>query len=219
MYFAKWMTFLTSIICAIYGMSPSEINFDSFTGGNTSALSGSDTAEKLAASKDSGLRPLLAYFENLFTDYIAQEFSDKYVFRWTGLDPVDEQRMLEVRRSVLTLNEMRAEEGYQAIDGPIGDAPLNPSLIGVWLQMQQQADGGQGGSDDEGDESFDGGFDDGGVAEPRKGSGGTKGLAVGKQGQELPDGDLDEKSVMALLEQHAKNRGQVVKSFPVYVIE
>ncbi len=36
MYFSKWMTFLTSLICAIYGMSPSEINFDSFSGGNTS---------------------------------------------------------------------------------------------------------------------------------------------------------------------------------------
>ena len=70
MMFAKWMTFLTSLICAIYGMSPSEINFDSFTGGSTSALSGSDTAEKLAASKDSGLRPLLSYFENLLTDYV-----------------------------------------------------------------------------------------------------------------------------------------------------
>jgi hypothetical protein len=40
MYFSKWMTFLTSMICAIYGMSPAEINFDSFTGGSTSALSG-----------------------------------------------------------------------------------------------------------------------------------------------------------------------------------
>lgn len=137
MYFSKWMTFLTSIICAIYGMSPSEINFDSFTAGATSALAGSDTAEKLAASKDSGLRPLLSYFENLITDYVVQEFSDKYVFRWTGLDPQDPQQKFEMRKSVLTLNEARAEEGYDALEGPLGDAPLNPSLIGPWLQMQQ----------------------------------------------------------------------------------
>ena len=72
-------TFLTSIICAIYGMSPAEINFDSFSGGNTSPLGGSDTAEKLAQSKDSGLRPLLAYYENIFTDYILAELGDSYV--------------------------------------------------------------------------------------------------------------------------------------------
>ena len=138
MYFSKWMTFLTSIICAIYGMSPAEINFDSFTAGSTSALAGSDTAEKLAASKDSGLRPVLSYFENLFTDYIAAEFSDKYVFRWTGLDPADQQQKFEMRKMVLTVNEARAEEGYEAIDGPLGDAPLNPALIGPWMQMTQQ---------------------------------------------------------------------------------
>ncbi len=163
MYFAKWMTFLTSVICAIYGMSPSEINFDSFTGGSTSALSGSDTAEKLAASKDSGLRPVLSYFENLFTDYITQEFSDKYVFRWTGLDPADADKKHEIRKMILTVNEARAEEGYEAMDGPLGEAPLNPSLVGPWMQMQQQqpqdfgqppADG-QGNQDAQGDQSGD----------------------------------------------------------------
>lgn len=137
MYFSKWMTFLTSIICAIYGMSPAEINFDSFTGGNTSALAGSDTAEKLAASKDSGLRPMMSYFENLFTDYITQEFSDKFVFRWSGLDPADADKKHELKKMILTVNEVRAEEGYDKMNGPLGDAPLNPSLVGPWMQMNQ----------------------------------------------------------------------------------
>lgn len=133
MYFAKWMTFLTSIICAIYGMSPSEINFDSFTGGSTSALSGSDTAEKLAASKDSGLRPVLSYFENLFTDFIISDFSDKYVFRWTGLDPQDAEKKHEIRKLVSTVNEMRGQEGMDPIDGLMGDAPTNPALMQVYM--------------------------------------------------------------------------------------
>jgi len=138
MYFGKWMTFLTSIACAIYGMSPSEINFDSFTAGSSSALAGSDTAEKLAASKDSGLRPVLAYFENLITDYIVSDFSDKYVFRWTGLDPQNADEKFELRKLLLTVNEARAEEGYEAIKGPMGDAPLNPQLVGPWMQLTQQ---------------------------------------------------------------------------------
>jgi hypothetical protein len=145
------MTFLTSIICAVYGMSPSEISFDSFTGGNTSALSGSDTEEKLADSKDKGLRPLLSYFENIFTDFIVADFSDKYVFRWAGLDEEDLKQRDERAKLVLTVNEMRAEEGYDALDGPLGDAPLNPSLIGVWQQLQQAQqpqDFGQPGADD-----------------------------------------------------------------------
>ncbi len=139
MMFSKWMSFLTSLICAIYGMSPSEINFDSFSGGNTSPLGGSDTAEKLADSKDKGLRPLLSYFENLMTDYVVSDFSDKYCFRWCGLDEEDTQVKETRAMAILTVNEMRAQEGYDKMDGDIGDAPLNPSLIGPWLQMQQAA--------------------------------------------------------------------------------
>lgn len=137
MLFSKWMTFLTSIVCAIYGMSPAEINFDSFTAGNTSALSGSDTGEKLAASRDAGLRPLLAYFENLISDFLVADFSERYVFRWTGLDEEDQNQRFELRKAVMTVNEVRAEEGLKPLKGPLGEAPINPSLVGPWMQFQQ----------------------------------------------------------------------------------
>jgi hypothetical protein len=144
MHFAKFMTFLVSMICAIYGMSPTEINFDSFTGGATSALAGSDTAEKLAASKDSGLRPLLTYLEGVISDYIVSDFHPDFCFRWTGLDEEDPIRRDELRKAVLTVNEIRAQEGYAPMDGPLGEAPVNPSLIGPWMQLTQ------GGGDEEG---------------------------------------------------------------------
>lgn len=153
MHFSKWMTFLVSIICAIYGMSPAEINFDSFTAGNTSALSGSDTAEKLAASKDSGLRPLMSYFESVLSDYVIAGFSEKYCFRWTGLDEEDQGRKDQLRGQVLTVNELRAQEGYPPLDGPLGDAPLNPSLVGPWMQLTQG--GGQSDSQGAGDSPID----------------------------------------------------------------
>jgi len=147
------MTFLTSIICAIYGMSPSEINFDSFSGGNSSPLSGSDTSEKLAASKDSGLRPLLATYENTLTDFIVAEFSDNFCFRFTGLDPEDRQVKNEMRKLVSTVNEIRAEEGKQKLEGPLGDAPVNSSLIQPWMVINgigQQQEGDEGGEGDQG---------------------------------------------------------------------
>lgn len=195
MAFSKWMTFLASLICAIYGMSPSEINFDSFSGGGSSALSGSDTAEKLADSKDKGMRPLLSYFENVLTDYVACDFSDKYVFRWTGLDEEDQVEKNKRAGLVLTVNEMRAQEGYDKMDSPLGDAPLNPSLIGPWQALMQQEQpkdfGGQeeqpgkdGGQPEDGDEQQDG-------KEAPEGFGGDdKG---GDFGQQQDDGnDMDE---------------------------
>jgi hypothetical protein len=179
MMFSKWMTFLTSIICAIYGMSPAEINFDSFSGGNTSPLGGSDTAEKLAQSKDSGLRPLLAYYENIFTDYVLAELGDSYVFRWTGVDEDDQDKRHELKKLTMSVNEMRAELGLDHQSASWGEAPLNPSLIGAWTAEQQAAQ--QPGPDMQGTDQAPG-FDGQG------GGDGQDGAGAGDAGQQGGDG-------------------------------
>lgn len=137
--FAKWMTFLTAIICAIYGIAPDEINFEGFTAGNTSALSGSDTEEKLINSKDKGLRPLLAHFEDTFSDYIVSEFGDKYVFRWTGLDEQTQEQAWVEEQALCTVNEARKARGWDEISDDWGNAPLNQTLMGAYMQSQQAA--------------------------------------------------------------------------------
>ena len=157
--FAKWMTFLASIICAIYGIAPEEINFESFTTG-TSSLSGSDTEEKLVNSKDKGLRPLLSYFESTLSEYVIGEFSDKYELQFTGLDEEDETTVWERKKLTRTVNEIRAEDGIEAADGQWGDAPLNPSLVGAWqAEAQQQPEdfGTPGARPGQGEDGGDGG--------------------------------------------------------------
>lgn len=138
MYFSKWMTFLTSIACAIHQMSPEEINFGSFTDGKAS-LSGDDTAEKIAHSTDKGLRTTLSYFEGLLSDYICSEFSDKYVFRWAGLEEQDQEKKHEKVKLVATVDEMRHEVNMPAHPDPkIGGAPVNPALMPLYQESQQQ---------------------------------------------------------------------------------
>lgn len=159
MLFARWMTFLTSLICAVYGMSPDEINFESFSAGRSS-LSGSDTEEKLSSSKDKGLRPLLSHYEQLFSDYICSAFDERYVFRWIGLDEEDAEKAWEARKLVLTVDELRKEEGYSPHPDPLlGAAPVNPQLVGPWLQLNHPPApepgtdfGGQGDGTDYGNE-------------------------------------------------------------------
>lgn len=183
MAFSKWMTFLTSIVCAIYGIGPDEINFESFSSKNGGLSGGNDTEEKLASSKDKGLRPLLSYFEDLLTDFVVADFSDKYVLRFTGLDEEDEKQVFERKKLILTVNELRAESNLDKITEGWGDAPLNPSLIGAWQAEQQQgqedygtpgaADGegahGDGGEEDYGD-AGDGGEDYGSVPQDDAGA-------------------------------------------------
>lgn len=157
-YFAKWMTFLTSVICAIWGFSPEELNFESFTSGRA-PLSGSDTTEKLADAREKGLVPTLMYYEQLFTDYIVSGFSDHYVFRWTGIDEEDRDTKEERQKLILTVNEMRAMDGLQEMDPVMGNAPLNPTLMTVYMQtlQQQQAPAEEGQDFGQPEEGQDGG--------------------------------------------------------------
>lgn len=148
--FAKWMTFLTSIICSIYGIAPDEINFESFTAG-TSTLSGSDTEEKLINSKDKGLRPLLSYFEDLFSDYVVSEFGDKYCFRWTGLDEMTPEQSWIEEQALSTVNEARKARGWDEIKEDWGEAPLNQALMGAYMQSQQASQEDYGNPDMPGD--------------------------------------------------------------------
>ncbi len=136
--FAKWMTLLVSIICAIYGMSPDEINFESFSAGTKSALAGNDTEEKLTNSRDSGLHPFMAYYEAMLTDFIVAEFDPKFCFRWVGVKQEDEARQWEAKKLVLTVDEVRAEQGYGPHpDAKVGALPVNPSLVGPAMQLNQ----------------------------------------------------------------------------------
>jgi hypothetical protein len=198
MYFAKWMSFLTSIICAIYSIDPSEINFESFSSSGRSSLSGDDTVEKIAASKDKGLRPLMGYFESMLSDYVISEFGDKYVFRFVGLDQEDASRKWEKAKLASTWGELRAEIGQKATNTPLDDAPLNPSLVGPWMQTLQQSQqdfgqepggpgGGEGQEQDQADQQ--GGLepqgdepDPGGGQGPPEGAGGDFGRATGQGG-------------------------------------
>ncbi len=195
--FAKWMTFLTSIICAVYGIAPDEINFESFTSG-TSSLSGSDTEEKLINSKDKGLRPLLTHFEDLFSDYVVAEFGDKYCFRWTGLDEEDPQLQWDKAKTLMTWNEARKTFlNLDSVPDDVGDAPLNPVLSGAYQQAQQAN------SEDYGDPDAGGGNQPPGEGDE------------GGDGEQPEDGDQPEEDMFD------SGEGDMQKSFglPVFTIE
>lgn len=131
MAFAKWLTFLTAISCAIYGTSPEEISMESFAA-SKSSLSGSDTEEKLVSGNDKGFRPLLGFYESTLSDFIVQTFSPQYCLRFPGLDNVDAKTRFERAKIGQTWNEFRAQDGLDPIAGPLGDMPVNQAFIQVW---------------------------------------------------------------------------------------
>jgi len=131
MAFGKWMSFLTSIACAIYGVAPEEVSMESFAT-SKSALSGDDTDEKMVSANDKGFRPLVSHYEDVFSDFLIRPISPNYCFRFGGLDEEDAKQKFEARKLGQTWNEFRKGEGEDPIKGPLGDMPMNQSFIPTW---------------------------------------------------------------------------------------
>jgi hypothetical protein len=141
MAFAKWMTFLTSVICAVYAIDPSEIGFESFAAAK-STLSGSDTTEKMASSRDKGFRPLASFFEATYSDFMIADFNPDFCLRFAGMEEEDKDRAWEAKKLVCTVDEIRAEEGMKPHPDPkIGALPVNPTMIGPAMMMSNPQPG------------------------------------------------------------------------------
>jgi hypothetical protein len=135
MYFSKWMTFLVAIKAALYGMDPEEINFESFTA-RPSTLSGSDTEERLASSKDKGLWPLLQFLRFTLNEILYTVDPDVEL-DWTGLE-VDQQASHQDEEKMLTLGEYRQRRGEAPPENEVlANAPLNPALLSIYMQSLQ----------------------------------------------------------------------------------
>ncbi|QQO41414.1 portal protein [Bacillus phage 015DV004] len=146
MEFEKWLNYLINVICSIFSIDPSEINFPNrggATGHSGNTLNEGGTAEKYRNSKDKGLEPLLKFVEDAVNKYIVSQLgNDKYVFNFVGGDVKTENEiieMLEAKAKIgLTINDVRAELGYPEIEG--GDvilAGVHVQRLGQLMQEEQ----------------------------------------------------------------------------------
>jgi len=138
MYLTKWITFLVSLLCALFGMDPVELAMEAFSS-RASALSGKDTAEKLQSSHDRGFIPMMLFIANELNTRLVSQYSSRYVLTWVGLFPDDEERKQERAKLTLIVDEMRATDGVEPHPDPdIGQAPLNPVHMSVYSMKLQQ---------------------------------------------------------------------------------
>jgi len=135
MMFAKWMTFLVAIKGALFGIDPEEINFEAFTS-RTSAISGSDTEERLASSRSKGLWPLLDWLGCTLNELV-QLVDPEVEMYWTGLEP-DQQASRNDEEKAATWGEYRQARGMALFNDPsLDNAPMNATFAGVYQQALQ----------------------------------------------------------------------------------
>ena len=141
MQYSEWMQFLVNIACAVYQISPEEINFKGFGGpDNVMSERGPDT--ELRHSKDKGLRPLLEWIAHLLTDDIIAEFYEDLCFEFVNFDVQDESTKLKntqlrLQAALTTVNEERAKMDLDKVEEDWADAPGNPVLMQVYMQQKQ----------------------------------------------------------------------------------
>ena len=127
MYWERWLSWITTVICALYGMAPEEIYFQSFRG-VTQALQEADPATRIQQGHDTGFVPLMTHIATFINENVIWRIDEDFEFQWQNLDPHDEQRELNLiqmrlNAGMLSINEARAER-----DEPEIKDPLDPEL-------------------------------------------------------------------------------------------
>jgi len=91
----------------------------------------------------------------LINDHILRRLTKKFIFKWVGLFPADEERKQKRLELASTWNEVRAIDGKEPLeDDLLGNAPINANLMGVYMQANglgpMQPGDGQGGDQGQG---------------------------------------------------------------------
>lgn len=183
MEYHKLMMFLSAVAGAVWGIDLAEMGIKT---DDSQAVIGESAEPRITASKDRGLRGLLAFIEQ-HINKIVRKLTDKYLFRFVGYKPEDEEKKFQTItariNSTDTINEIRKERGRKELDGDWANMPLHTGAVQIYLadkqreqaEKQQAMMGGGGG----------GGFG----GEP----GGEGENAAGEGGKEyLPEGESEE---------------------------
>ena len=137
MEFQQWVEYLLRLATALYGMDPSEINFDIARAGTSQPLFESPSEHRLSDSKENGLRPLLRFIARMMNRHILDPIDDRFCFEFVGLDELSEPEKMQMRTQEITtykmLDEVRAEADLPALPDGSGQIVLNP----VWAQFKQ----------------------------------------------------------------------------------
>jgi hypothetical protein len=150
MEFSKWMEFLTLIACAVYKVDPSEMGFHFSQ--QKSLFGDSGQKERLAHSKDKGLKPLLKVIQKNIDKFIVSELNPSFEFVFTGIDIEDEVVKLDSDVKKLANGMVAMQDKFKEYSGrefdPEKDIILSPVYNQI-KQMEQYGGAGMNGAVDE----------------------------------------------------------------------
>lgn len=142
MEFSAWLDFLIKLICGVYGMDPMEVNFKYGTEAQKSLFESSNK-DRITASRDRGLKPLLRFLARNITRYIVEPLNPDFCFEFGGLDIETPKEMADLNttlvKSTRTIDEIRAQDGLKKLPEGKGEVILDPSWMNFVQQKEAQA--------------------------------------------------------------------------------
>lgn len=146
MEYSNWTNWLLKVCCAVFLIDPAELGFVFGNEGQSSTLSERGPAERLAYSREKGLRGLLAWYERLLNRALISRLDPELELVFVGLDGTTEADRAKAEQQdvsyLKTVNEVRATRDMPPIPG--GDAILNAYYLQALQGEQAQAQGGAG---------------------------------------------------------------------------
>ncbi len=147
MEYGQWMSWLLKLATSIYGMDPAELNYVYGPEGQSHQLNQKSPMDRILASKERGLRPLIRSVERWINESLIQKMYPEYCIEFVGFDAKSEDAKLEFDvktvRAFRTINEVRAMYDMEPIDSPVADMILDPTYINTAWQMSMNEEGGE----------------------------------------------------------------------------
>lgn len=156
MEFGHWVDWLVKSACALYQMDPSEINLVYGSEGGGGLFNNAKPAERVALSKERGLRPLLRQLGQWMTHHVVRQIDEAFCVEFIGPDVSDEEARVELAVKAIakykTVDEVRAEFDLPPIGGQVGQMILDPYVSQAMMAMAYE---GETGADPEDTEYLD----------------------------------------------------------------
>lgn len=145
--FGRFIDYFTNVACSVYQMDPVEINFQNRggVGQKQSALGGSsDWEARLTASKDRGLRGILAWLARVVNQEIMPELDpdEEFEFSWVGFDAKSDKERTDLAKeqasTFKTVDEVREEFGLDKLGEDLGGNMILNQVYTSRIQMLEQ---------------------------------------------------------------------------------
>jgi len=155
MEYRQLMLFFLMLFGAVFGIDLAELGIKT---DNTQQVLGEQTSGRMEFSKDRALKALLSHVKS-YCNKILNKFDDRYEVIFTGMNPEDLGVKYDVAKkaveSVRSINDVLEEFGLEKKEGEEYDVPLNPQLIQLRAQIQQNQQQQMPGEEDDSQEDFE----------------------------------------------------------------